>query len=178
MNLVDTPTIKYTDLRHGDALLYIETKPTWIDKGIQVITGSNCIHVSMVLFNNVFEQVLHRRMVPLNQYSNYLADGEIILALRPKFNIAINPDEINTSSFYGFTGILDQLMNHLLGRLIPRYKHTAFLTRIWGLDCSGLVANILNLEHNCDWCHDYRVVEPDDFMNHGESFDYLGRVEW
>ena len=73
------------------------------------------------------------------------------------------------------------LVNHLIGLFKKGWVYRPYLCRLTPKrdNCSGVVAIQLNLEYNAsEWCGSNRMIEPDDFYNHTETFEYLGEVVW
>ena len=174
------------ELMHGDVLLYeYKKRASFLTRCIRLITGNKFIHSSIVrkidgkLF--ILEALSSRLHSYVPFYYTYL--GEVIHCFRPKFPI---PDVIEKPYFvpetYGFLCVADSLLNHTLGRVTFRkWEYKPFLQQFFNAthtDCSVLVAEMLDLEKNTDWCKFNRVVEPDDFSLHPETFEYLGIVEF
>jgi hypothetical protein len=109
--------------------------------------------------------------------------GEVIHCFRPKFPI---PDVVERPYFvpetYGILCIFDSLINHFLSVVTLRHwKFKPFLQKFFDAthtDCSILVAEMLDLEINAEWCTSNRIIEPDDFSLHPETFEYIGTVEF
>ena len=186
MSNYETQTINCTQLKHGDVLLFERKRYGGVlPRIIRLITGNKMTHVAIVMeIDNrkfVLEQLTPRTHSYLPFY--YALTGEIIHCVRPKFTL---PAIINNSDFerekYGTLAIIDCAINHFIGLFLGKnWEYKRILARLFKskrLICSALVAKILKLELNADWCHDYHVVEPDDYINHLENFSYLGIVNW
>ncbi len=181
--LVATTTPR-THLRHGDVLVYkYRSHQSILVRGIRLVTGSRFVHVGVVVETAdhrkfVLEQLGQRVHIPLENYTG--AMGSEIHVVRPKFPVRpLDPNLMDTTA-YGYLGIVDCLINHGLGRVLTYWDYRPILSRLWSenIICSALVALVLNLEKHAPWCQFYRVMEPDDFVNHPETFTDLGLVDW
>lgn len=172
----------YCELQHGDVLLYVHKKhQTILEKLIRLVTGSKMVHSSVVQSTMegkvILEQLTVRTQSLLDIYP--LQPGEELYCYRPLFY----PPEYKIRNFqqkpYGVLAILDCLLNHLIGLVIPIWRHKTMLAH-WSKNntCSGLVAVVLNLKDNVDWCPDPRVIEPEDYLKYPHDFQCLGKVEW
>ena len=180
-------------LQVGDALLFEHRiHQSVVVRGIRLVTGSKFVHVGTVedpLCSMlptappdpvVMEQLITRTFERVALYLGAPA-GTVVHALRPKFPIEPLDMTLLERSVYGYLGIADCLLNHGIG-LIPglHWRHRAMLGLLTPnhIVCSALAAKRYRLYLHTDWAPDYRVVEPDQFYNHSESFDYLGRVSF
>jgi hypothetical protein len=179
--------IKSSDLMHGDVLLYKHNlrKSSFIVKCIHLITGADVEHASIIweVDRNkyVLEQLPERTHSLLKFY--YELPGEDIIAVRPLFPI---PDQDDKEMFrrenYGYSSIIDCLLNHAMGRItFGHWKYRPIIRKYYQkelINCSGLVALMLKLTENVEWCKYPSVVEPGTILSHGESFIWLGPVDW
>lgn len=175
--------IPRTGLRHGDVLTYeYRSHQSILVRGIRLVTGSRCVHVGVVVSYQgilyVLEQLPKRSMIPLSQYSGAL--GSEIHAVRPKFAVQRLDHSLVDTTAYGYMGIVDCLINHALGRILTYWDYRPMLSTIWpqNVICSALVAIVLDLPKHAKWCQFPAVSEPDDYVNHTETFDYLGKIDW
>ena len=171
-------------LQPGDVLLHKDRTPSFGARGIRLITGSKYTHCSLVLPDgSILEQGLKRRIhFGLKAYcKKTLTQGESLELARPKFEPRFNYAYVTTGDFYGWNCIVDALINHGLGRVADlfgcHYTYKPWLSRFWGLDCSALVASASRLDECVAWCYENRIVEPDDFANHPESYELLGELD-
>ena len=178
--------MNYKELQHGDVLLYEHrNKQSLVTRIIHLITGSKFVHVSVVVRVAdelyVLEQHSERLHSRLDFYYPFV--GEVIYCVRPKFQV---PSTVNVFDFYredyGYTSILDSLINHLFGRLsFGKWKTKPILVKLFksrNIICSTLTARVLQLSTNCSWCKYTSTLEPDDFATHPETFEHLGVVDW
>ena len=176
----------YTQLQHGDVLIYEhKSHQSFLVRAIRLITGSKFVHAAVVVKVNeelyILEQQQQRMHSRIDFY--YAFVGEVIHCVRPKFEVDTN---INILDFYrenyGYINILDCLLNHTVS--ILTLKHWVFkpilvkLFRTKTIVCSALVAKVINLFSHAAWCKHITTIEPDDYYNHKETFDYLGIVVW
>lgn len=179
-------TINASELKHGDVLLYERKKYIGIlPRLIRIIIGNKMTHAGIVMeVDNkkfVLEQLTPRMHSYLPFY--YALPGEVIHCVRPKFT---SPSIVLNKFFerekYGNLAIIDCAINHFIGLFLSdKWKYRPILAKLFKskrIICSALVAKILRLELNTNWCNNYRVVEPDDFINHCEDFSYLGIINW
>ena len=184
--LCNQVVINVSELKHGDVLLYEHKKYIGIlPRLIRIIIGNKITHAGIIMeVDNrkfVLEQLTPRTHSYLPFY--YALPGEVIHCARPKFMIpAIIQNSIFEREKYGNLAIIDCAINHFIGLFLgDKYKYKPILARLFKSEriiCSALVAKILRLDLNTNWCNNYRVVEPDDFINHCEDFSYLGIINW
>lgn len=175
--------MRASELRHGDVLIYNWGKNASLaTQGIRIITGNKYTHCSVIqeVAGNKFvlEQLNERSHSFLPFY--YAREGEEIRCLRPKF-IPPPPDQTNfTRDPYGYFCIADALLNHFINLFSKRpYKpRIVGFFKSKNVDCSVLLGRALKLQDNCAWCYDISVLEPDDFINHPESFSDVGIIDW
>jgi hypothetical protein len=179
--------IKSSDLMHGDVLLYKHNlrRSSFIVRGIHFITGADVEHASIIWevdrIKYVLEQLSERTHSLLKFY--YELTGEDIIVVRPLFPI---PEQDDKKMFrrenYGYSTIIDSLLNHGMGRISFGYWTYKPIVRKYYekelTDCSGMVALMLKLTKNTDWCKYPSVVEPGTYLQHPESFLLLGPVDW
>ena len=172
----------YSELRHGDVLIYEYREGQSIyAKLITLITGSKYAHCSVVLEYGkgrffVLEQMTQRMHSMLEIYN----PKEIVHCVRPKFTVSkfVQPKWFERKT-YGYANIADALINHFIGVFLRNWRYRPYFSKKWkNPDCSTLVSIVLNLKLNTRWVEFDSVVEPDDFYNHDESFEYLGEVKW
>jgi hypothetical protein len=176
----------YTELRHGDILLFThKEKATFLQKLIRLIEGSSFIHSAAVREVDGKLYILEALTLRTLSYAPfyYLEDAEEVFCFRPTFNLP----EINEKSFwrhepYGYLCLADSALNHFLHRLTfgcwtfkPIFQQ---LFRYRAMDCSVLVANMLEVSANTSWCKYNDVVEPDDYALHPSDFVPMGQVMW
>ena len=176
--------MKSSELQHGDVLLYVHRKNVGLlVDTIHFVEGSIYTHTSVIMDVDDNKFNLEQHSLRMHSYLPlyYALEGEEMYCFRPKF---IPPsatfDEFNRKS-YGILGIIDSLLNHIIGLVIRNWQYRPLLAKLFNDDkiiCSALVAKVLDLEHNTKWCKYYQVVEPDDYANHPEDFEPLGLVEW
>lgn len=171
-----------SDLKYGDVLLYVESPKysSILVKNIRLITGSKYTHSAIYIDDGnkfILEQLLLRVITFVYDYK--LEVGEEVYIVRPKFEVKEINEDLYKHKPYGIFSILDDALNHLLGRLtFGNWTKKCILGRFSSnITCSALVAECLNLANNVNWCYDNRIVEPDDYFNHTEDFDFLGRLE-
>ena len=180
-------TISSHALQHGDVLLYndrLRHSSFYVD-GIHLITGAKYEHSAIIWEENhcryVLEQLELRTHTLLKYY--HPLPYERIWAFRPTFDI---PHQWSQYWFqqakYGYSTVTDCLINHLLGRLtLNHWRYRPLTRKFWQsdrIDCSGLVAEMLELTENTDWCEYPSTIEPGTFALHPESFTELGEVVW
>jgi hypothetical protein len=170
------------NLKHGDVLLFQKRKHAgFLPRAIRLITGSKFSHAGIVvdLDGNlvVLEQLIIRHFSLLRSYSLELSSSDVVMAFRPKFEVnSVNIWDLRIRS-YGILSLIDELINHGLSNLTFRHwRYRAIFGNKVNIVCSALVAKILELEQNTDWCKDHRLVEPGDLANHPENFELLGEV--
>jgi hypothetical protein len=171
--------MKIAELIPGDILLFREGQHSpLVAKGIRFITGSEYYHCGIMVPHQgtlqLLEQGFRREIHPIE----LLEDIQVV---RPKFPIDLDPKEISEGTFYGFTCIIDALVNHGLSRIgdyskLFSWSYLPMLSSLWGFDCSALVAEVLRLKEYTSWCEHSKVCEPDDFWNHIETFQRLGQL--
>lgn len=178
-------TIPASKLKHGDVLLYkYVSHASIIDKGIRLITGSFFVHTSVIqdigYTKIVLEQLTAQRDFSVLEF--YRPDAYVeIHVVRPTFEPPETDKSLINHASYGWVDIWDSLLNHLMGRItFGHWEKKPMLSKnAKVVDCSTLNALALKAVTNCSsWCKYPSVVEPDDYFNHVESFDYLGRVDW
>ena len=183
-----TAPIPASQMLVGDALLFdYRSAQTFVERGIRLITGSEFVHIATVeqpredCTKIVMEAISPRRLfeeVPL--YAGVPGDTVVHL-LRPKFPVEPLDFTLLARETYGYLNVLDCLLNHAIDRVTLRHwRYRAMLSHLTPnqLDCSALVAKRYQLWKHAPWCTDFRVLEPDDYYNRNESFDYLGQVAW
>ena len=128
----------------------------------------------------MLEQQSERMHSLLDLY--YAFDGEIIDVVRPTFKVSPFNQVFFERRDYGDLCIIDSFLNHLMNRLtLHHWKFRPIfktLFRSVNVDCSILLANILDLKNNVSWCYNNDVIEPDDFFNNKEGFEFLGTMSW
>jgi hypothetical protein len=172
----------------GDLLLFeYRIRQSLVERGIRLVEGSKFVHCGTIEQPRpgcapiVMEALSpQRRFDELAVYTGS-PDGTVVHVLRPKFPIEPLDLSLVTRESYGYLGIVDSLINH--GLKLVLFGHWRFRAMLGlltpnALICSALSARRYRLDRHADWCPDYRVVEPDDYYNHPESFDYLGRARW
>ena len=177
-------TILSTELRHGDVLCYTyRTHQSIFARGIRLITGSQFVHVGVVLETPsgmiILEQLGERAFNLKDLYHSM--PGEDVFAVRPRFTPFAATYGLIDRSDYGYLAIVDCLLNHALARLtFGAWKYRPVISRLQPnrVMCSTLVAQVLKLPLFAPWCKHTAVVEPDDFFNHTETFEHLGYVQW
>lgn len=176
--------IKRQDLQHGDVLLFVRHKhSSLLVKMIRLITGSQFTHAAIVLEVDQKKFVLEQENERMHSYLPfyYAFKDEEIYAYRPKFPIPnIVFQEFNRLD-YGYLCIIDCAINHLLGLFNSKREYKPLLTKLFKsktVTCSALVAQVLKLTNNVNWCKYVETVEPDDFANHSETFTSLGSIDW
>ena len=180
------PRISYTNLQHGDVILFEKRRQRgFLPSAIRLVTGSKYTHVGVVInvggVKLVLEQLTRRRISLLKFYYTEQENYEFLHVVRPRFGVPlfISPEWFRDRK-YGYLGLLDSLVNHSAGLIDSKWKYKPTFSGMnpKNLDCSGLVATVLNLGCATDWVKvGYEsVVEPDDFANHPENFDYLGEL--
>lgn len=178
--------VNASDLQHGDVLLYEHKKyATFLSRLIRIIIGNKMTHSSVIIKVDNRKFVLEQLAIRTHSYLPfyYAFEGETIHCIRPKFtppSIMLNSDFERQK--YGNLAIIDCAINHFIGLITDgRWKYRPILAKLFNskrIICSALVAKILRLDLNTKWCNDYHVVEPDDFINHCEDFNYLGIINW
>lgn len=176
--------MQYTDLRHGDVLLYERSKRINLySRVIRLIIGSKVVHVSILQELNgelyVLEQSLSRSCLHVSFYE--ALDGEVISCARPKFKAPPTNLKLFKRGRYSYISIFDSLLNHTLNQIYPKWIFKPLLVRLFKVTkfmCSALVAKALKLDEKFDWAIYPSVVEPDDFVNRIDLFEQLGVVEW
>ena len=175
--------MKASELKHGDILLYEEGRQaTTASRLIRLVTGSKFTHVSIVQeiyrIKFVLEQLGERTHSYVPLY--YVAPGEVVHCVRPKFTPVKATVKIFERKPYGYWSICDVAINHFIGLFNKNWVYRPWFMR-WvknpNIDCSILVGEALNLKDEASWCNHLGVLEPDDFYNHTETFEYLGVVE-
>ena len=177
-------SIPASDLRHGDVLLYEHKRnQSLFVRGIRLITGSKFSHVGIVqdvsYTKLILEQLSEREYSDFHFYKPDV--GEVIHIVRPRFPVPPTDSRLINHQGYGHWGIVDCLINHALGRLLFgkwTYRPMLSLLKPDNIICSALVATVLRLNFSAPWCSYLQVVEPDDYYNHAETFQYLGIVDW
>lgn len=175
-----------SQLQAGDALLFqYREHQSVAERGIRLVTGSVFVHIGTVerprpdVSPIVMEQLSpHRLFEELPLYTG-APQGTEVHALRPRFPVEPLDPALLVREPYGYLGILDSLLNHGLSRVTLRHwRYRAMLGLLTPdrIVCSALAAKRYRLDQHTDWAPDFRVVEPDDYVNHHESFDYLGQV--
>ena len=178
--------VKAAELQHGDVLLY-HHNPRYSNlfvKGIRLVTGSKVQHTAIVWEVDgdkfVLEQLLTRSHFKLDFYYDF--PGEDIVCVRPLFPIpAQDTKKMFRREDYGISPIVYCMINHFIGLFVDKWQARPFVHKIWQkklIDCSGLVALILKLRENTDWCKYPSVVEPGHYLLHPESFMVIGPVDW
>lgn len=170
-------------LEHGDVLLFAHAPEhqSLFVRGIRLVTGSTFVHAGVVVDNGqyklVLEQLAERTFEPVDYYRPDV--GASIHVLRPKFDVPPTDPSLINRNGYGYWSIADCLANHLVGLFSKRdYKVRFGKIKPDNVECAGLVAQALGLQDRALWCKDNKVVEPDDYFNHDETFWYLGVVDW
>ena len=174
-------------LRHGDVLLFEHrSHQSFFVRGIRLICGSRIVHCGVIQqataidvevddlpidYLLVLEQLAERTFEPLQFYHEDA--GEVIHAVRPrKYPPKTDPSRFNRLG-YGYWGIVDCLLNHLMGRITLghwRKRRMLGLLKPNNVICSQLVGLCLGLP-------DWGLMEPDDYFNDSARFEYLGIVE-
>lgn len=174
--------LTFKDLRQGDVVLHIasDRSVSFGGRGVWVVTGNSCVHCGLVVFTDtVIEQSFTRRVHhPASEVYKSILKSESLRVVRPRFPVTLDLSLVTVGNFYGVWTILDLLINHGMGWVFKSWTYRPWLTSLFGgRVCSSLVAGILMVDKHAEWCHDTRVVEPDDFVNHPESFEDLGVLE-
>lgn len=177
--------IQASQLQVGDALLFeYRVNQTIAERGIRLVTGSKFVHVGTVeqpyppFAPIVMEQMTLRLFEEVALYTG-APDGTVVHLVRPKFEVEPLDPTLLQRANYGYLGIGDCLLNHGLSALTLRhwrYRAMMGLLTPGRIVCSALAAKRYQLWKHTDWCLDWRTVEPDDYYNHSESFDYIGQV--
>jgi hypothetical protein len=173
--------MKTNELRTGDVLVYERTtRGPIFARLIRLCTGSEFTHTGIFIgqgkLGGVLEQLYDREFTFINKYKQ--EKGERINVWRPRFNIPSIPyQDICGHQGYGIWCLLDDLLQHGLG-FFKGYKKRPILAKLsTRLTCSALVAKVLQLDKNCDWLCDYRLLEPQHVPAHPETFEFLGELE-
>ena len=174
--------MKASELLHGDVLCYThKNNPSFIQRCIRLIEGNQIIHCSIVRKVDGKMFILEALNERIHSYVPFytVEPNEEICCFRPSFSIPQVEESIYFKREpYGYACILDSLFNHTLSLVThKRWKFRPMFNSKY-LDCSALVAKMLDLENNTNWCDSYLIVEPDDFATHPEHFTYMGVVEW
>ena len=179
--------INARDLQHGDVILYdhnMRQSDPFVQL-IHLITGTDYEHGTIIWYvdniSYVLEQYLERMHSLVKFYYNL--PGEKTFAFRPTFPIPRQNDaDMFRRSSYGYTTVLDGLLNRFMSHITLNHWEFRPILRKWfkstTIDCFGLVALMLDLEHNTKWCKYASVVEGRDFVNHPEYFTPLGEIDW
>lgn len=178
--------MNYTELRHGDVLLFThKEKANLLQKLIRLIEGSVFVHSAIVREVNgqyfILEALTLRTLSYVPFY--YVDEGEQVFCFRPTFKIPeIDERKCWKHEPYGYLCLADSTLNHFLHRLTfgkwpfkPIFQH---LFHYFRMDCSVLVANMLEVSANTSWCKYNDVVEPDDYALHPSDFVPMGEVRW
>lgn len=177
--------MKPSELKHGDVLLYIyKKKASILVKFIRLICGNKYVHASVVCEidkrNYILEQSFERIHSYIPAYTVF--EEEEIHCYRPKFIIPSYVIGNFKRKPYGYLGIIDCAINHLLRRVtFGHWEYKPMLSRLFNtknIVCSALVAQTLRLKEAVEWCKYLEVVEPDDYSNHTENFTFIGILDW
>jgi hypothetical protein len=171
-------------LKHGDVLLYeFKTNQSLFVKSIRFATKSQFSHTAVIQDVGseqvLLEQLKVRTQSILSMYT--LISGEVIHVMRPRFTVPSAQKVLFDQKPYGILGILDCALNHLIGLVIRTWQHRPMLAKLFksaNVVCSAAVALVDDLKNNTKWCLHPECVEPDDYYNHQEDFEYLGILEW